>query len=73
MNSIGKTAFRNCPLLTKCYCYGTTPPEIGDGYYFSSIDYYGDKATLYVPARCGTIYSSSYWGDHFKNIKEMDD
>lgn len=73
VNSIGETAFRNCPLLTKCYCYGTTPPKIGDGYYFSAIDYYEDKATLYVPARCGTIYRSSYWGDHFKNIKEMDD
>ena len=68
ITSIGKWAFQYSS-IEECYCYATTPPEL------SSVSFeYGVKsdATLYVPARSGTVYKSSSWGNFFKNIKEMD-
>ena len=66
ITSIGQDVLTNCSDLNKFYCYATTPPQIYPFYGINS------SATLYVPARCGSAYKSSDWGNHFKNIKEID-
>lgn len=68
VTAIGNYAFAGCK-LKECYCYATTPPKLSYRNPFEGII---SGATLYVPARCGTEYKKSDWGDSFKNIVEMD-
>ena len=70
VTSIGGSAFCGCS-INVLYCYATTPPKLG--YYYSSFDNeVRARATLYVPARCGSAYKSSQWGNYFINIVEME-
>lgn len=68
VTTIGRSAFSGCEALNECYCYATTPPNLG----YTSFNSITSDATLYVPARCGSAYNTSDWGDYFTNIKEMD-
>lgn len=57
--------------ISKFYSYATEPP--GTPRYSEPFGKkISDAAILYVPARCGAAYKSSYWTDYFKNIIEMD-
>ena len=70
LKSIGEQAFYYSMALTKVYCYASTPPTC-EIYAFE--DASNNKATLYVPIRCGDKYKSSRtWGSYFKKIKEME-
>lgn len=74
---IGDAAFENTSII-ECYSYSSAPPSIKKGSYSTTGTFYKaikdkKKAKLYVPARTGTIYRSSNWGDYFENIIEMDD
>ena len=70
VTEIGKDAFDDC-IIQVLYCYATTPPTL---YHYKNPFYSGATlgATLYVPARCGSAYKTSDWGDVFKKIIEMD-
>ena len=76
VKKIGQYAF-GYTSVTECYSYAITPPnlsKISDGYEYFKAFYPGVKkgAKLYVPARCGSEYKSSRWGEYFKDIIEMD-
>ena len=74
ITSMGDEVFYDCSSLTQLYCYATTPPQIKSNnsrYTFHGLD--GYKATLYVPARCGSKYKTSDWGKYFENIIEMEE
>ena len=67
VKDIRDAAFYNSP-ISVLYCYATMPPSTN-----SSFKAVKEGATLYVPARCGTVYKSSYyWKNYFDNIIEMD-
>lgn len=70
ITEIGEDAFDDC-IIQVLYCYATTPPTL---YHYKNPFYGGATlgATLYVPARCGSAYKTSDWGDVFKKIIEMD-
>ena len=74
VTSIGANAFDGCSSLKSCYCYAEKPPKViaSDWYSTDSFLQYGNKATLYVPLRCGSIYKKSTWNRFFTNIVEMD-
>ena len=55
--------------ISKFYSYATEPPGTYHEPFGKKIS---DAAILYVPARCGAAYKSSYWSNYFKNIIEMD-
>ena len=67
LTSITDYVFKDCSAIAECYCYASTPPTFYNA--FGKIE---ENAILYVPARCGSIYQTSYWSNFFKNIKEMD-
>ena len=76
VEKVGQYAF-GYTSITDCYSYATTPPNLSKSsgsYIYYKAFYPGVKegAKLYVPARCGTEYKSSRWGEYFKNIIEMD-
>lgn len=66
--------------IEECHCFATSPPSLTftfyNGNYKNSDQAFNgaveEDAVLYVPARSGTAYKSSFWGDYFKIIKEMD-
>ena len=69
--SIVAYAFAYCSALTSVYCYAQYPPSLSiDNTIFAGIN---SEATLYVPARCGSEYKSSSWGNYFKKIIEMEE
>ena len=55
--------------IEEFYCNTPTPPTLDKDCFRHAIK---DEAILYVPSRCGSAYKSSDWGNHFKNIKEID-
>ena len=57
--------------ISKFYSYATEPPGT-PRYHEPFGKKISDAAILYVPARCGAAYKSSYWTNYFKNIIEMD-
>ena len=57
--------------ISKFYSYATEPPGT-PRYHEPFGKKISDAAILYVPARCGAAYKSSYWSNYFKNIIEMD-
>ena len=76
VEKVGQYAF-GYTSITDCYSYATTTPNLSNSsgsYIYYKAFYPGVKegAKLYVPARCGTEYKSSRWGEYFKNIIEMD-
>jgi len=72
VTSIGTSAFFGCSSMTEFYCYTSTPPKLV--LYPLPFDtfQYGHTVTLYVPARCGSKYKDSSWGNNFNNIVEME-
>ena len=67
ITAIGENAFSETP-ITKFYCHSSTPPTGGE----KNFRHLRNKdVTLYIPARCGTIYKTQ-WGSYFKNIIELD-
>ena len=70
--------------ITQFYSHAQTPPHlviktIGSGPNlrdYTTFDNlylkFSSETTLYVPARCGSKYKLSAWGQYFKNIVEMD-
>lgn len=73
VTSLGKNAFFNCDGLTAVISRNTTPPEIrhfDNEWTFDTPT--AERATLYVPAGCRTLYwLHPYWG-RFANIVESD-
>jgi len=79
VEDIGESAFIGCKSLQEVDCYATTPPELKRkltyGYENSNSSFFSNEvknATLYVPARCGSAYKTSTWGQFFNKIKEKD-
>ena len=76
---IKNSAFKGAS-IEECHCYATSPPSLSFTYHIGNYKnsdqaFNGaveEDAVLYVPARSGTAYKSSSWGDYFKIIKEMD-
>ena len=76
---IKNSAFKGAS-IEECHCYATSPPYLSHTYHIGNYKnsdqaFNGaveEDAVLYVPARSGTAYKSSSWGDYFKIIKEMD-
>ena len=65
--SLGSGAFEDVTNDVTVYCYAKEPPTGCPFHKFMS------SSCLYVPARCGTLYANSVWGDYFYNkIIEMD-
>ena len=71
VNGIGGNAFQYCSALTSVYCYAQYPPSLS--IYNTIFAGINSEATLYVPARCGSEYKSSSWGNYFKKIIEMEE
>ena len=71
VNVIGGNAFQYCSALTSVYCYAQYPPSLS--IYNTIFAGINSEATLYVPARCGSEYKSSSWGNYFKKIIEMEE
>ena len=71
VTELNNHAFYHCNAIKEFYCNAVMPPAINTGYEatFASAAY---EATLYVPIRCSSKYSSSDWGKYFKSIKEFD-
>ena len=71
VTELNNHAFYHCDAIKEFYCNAVMPPAINTGYEatFASAAY---GATLYVPIRCSSKYSSSDWGKYFKSIKEFD-
>lgn len=71
VTELNNHAFFHCDAIKEFYCNAVMPPAINTGYEatFASAAY---GATLYVPIRCSSKYSSSDWGKYFKSIKEFD-
>ena len=67
VTSIRRSAFYYCTSLSEVTCNATTPPTLDETGVFSNI---AESATLYVPAGCKSIYSSSSWADWFTTIEE---
>ena len=70
VKDIGHRCFYDVQQL-ECYCYAATPPSLGDHIFYAPT-FNRSASTLYVPARCGSAYKTSTWGQYFINIKEMD-
>ena len=71
VTEIGGNAFQYCSALTSVYCYAQYPPSLS--IYNTIFAGINSEATLYVPARCGSAYKSSSWGNYFKKIIEMEE
>ena len=65
--SLGSGAFEDVTNDVTVFCYAKEPPTGCPFHKFMS------SSCLYVPARCGTLYANSVWGNYFYNkIIEMD-